>query len=66
MPEIYYSDAQKHSIFTHFQKCSFQNVPSLRRLTQFIIPQKIILATFIVSLLVYISQNVFASLVVQF
>ena len=32
------------------------SVPSLRRLTPFIIPQKIILATFIVSLLVYISQ----------
>ena len=38
-----YSDAQKHSIFTHFQTFSFQNVPSLRRLTQFIIPQKIFL-----------------------
>ena len=41
------------------------SVPSLRRLTPFIIPQTIILATFILSLLVYIS-NVFASLVVQF
>ena len=42
------------------------SVPS-RRLTPFIIPHKIILATFIVSLLVYIYiSNVFASLVVQF
>ena len=32
------------------------SVPSLRRLTSFIIPQKNILATFIDSLLVYISQ----------